>query len=296
MIASKITEVNYKAKPVTRLPYPAGAYDNNVKYVTTENVAPYVEFEGLYYVMNKVGEWLGSSQNSNPQQDYATYGQNATWIPFENYKAVYIELLMVKLGLIGKSVYYDNYTFSQRGKDASNQETDDYQLFDPARIGQSDCPFTPNILIDWVSGLMQLLKLKAVNADVAGDLNIRTLRLTASTSTGNEPVNGSLIYGFHDTCVLPSLAVGEYRCIEYSYPQITRVTSNTVFKVQNETKDRILPLGDYLHSKTSVTMTSYANFRFIGVGGTFDGTRTFWTMLGGDSDSENNIRNAFEMN
>lgn len=111
-IASKQTEVKYlKTGRRGMLPYPAGEWTAEATYTATENVAPYVLRNGTYYVMNKVG----SVKGLDPQTDYGTNGQQATWIPFEEYKAVYVELLMARLGLIGKSVFWDNYTFSQRG-------------------------------------------------------------------------------------------------------------------------------------------------------------------------------------
>lgn len=141
------------------LPYPAGEWTTNATYTATENVAPYVLRNGTYYVMNKVG----SVKGLDPQTDYGTNGQQATWIPFEEYKAVYVELLMARLGLIGKSVFWDNYTFSQKGVDDKGQSSDQYQNFESGT-------FTPNILIDWVEGTMRLLKLVAEGADVTGTI------------------------------------------------------------------------------------------------------------------------------
>lgn len=163
-IASKQTEVKYVMRGARgMLPYPAGEYNENTTYTATTNVAPYVLFNGTYYVMNKIGSWLGTSTQSDPQKDYAAYGQQATWIPFEEYKAVYVELLMAKLGLIGKSVFWDSYTFSQKGVDKQGKPSDQYQKFESGE-------FIPNILIDWVEGTMKLLKLVAEGADISGIL------------------------------------------------------------------------------------------------------------------------------
>lgn len=159
-IASKQTEVKYlKTGRRGMLPYPAGEWTAEATYTATENVAPYVLRNGTYYVMNEVG----SVKGLDPQTDYGTNGQQATWIPFEEYKAVYVELLMARLGLIGKSVFWDNYTFSQKGVDDKGQPSDQYQNFEAGT-------FTPNILIDWVEGTMRLLKLVAEGADVTGKL------------------------------------------------------------------------------------------------------------------------------
>ena len=163
-IASKQTEVKYlKTGRRGMLPYPAGEWTAEATYTATENVAPYVLRNGTYYVMNKVG----SVKGLDPQTDYGTNGQQATWIPFEEYKAVYVELLMARLGLIGKSVFWDNYTFSQKGVDDKGQPSDQYQNFEAGT-------FTPNILIDWVEGTIRLLKLVAEGADIEGVLTAAT--------------------------------------------------------------------------------------------------------------------------
>lgn len=163
-IASKQTEVKYlKTGRRGMLPYPAGEWTAEATYTATENVAPYVLRNGTYYVMNKVG----SVKGLDPQTDYGKNGQQATWIPFEEYKAVYVELLMARLGLIGKSVFWDNYTFSQKGVDDKGQPSDQYQNFEAGT-------FTPNILIDWVEGTIRLLKLVAEGADIEGVLTAAT--------------------------------------------------------------------------------------------------------------------------
>lgn len=127
------------------LPFPAGEYSASTRYTATANVAPYVLLSGTYYVMNKVGSWLGTSTGKTPAQDYATNGLNATWLPFENFKAIYVELLMARLGLIGKAVFYDEFMFSQHGTDASGNPSTNYQGF-------ANGTFTPNILLNFMSG------------------------------------------------------------------------------------------------------------------------------------------------
>ena len=159
-LASKQTEVKYlKTGKRGMLPYPKGEWAADVTYTATDNVAPYVLRNGTYYVMNKVG----SVKGLDPQADYATNGQQATWILLEDYKAVFIELLMARYGLVGKSVFWDDYTFSQEGVDSAGQPSSDYQGF-------ADGSFTPNILIDWVKGTVKLLKLVAEGADVSGTI------------------------------------------------------------------------------------------------------------------------------
>lgn len=149
--------------PRGMLPFPAGEYNAGTTYTATANVAPYVLLSGIYYVMNKVGSWLGTSIGKTPAQDYAANGVNATWIPFENYKAIYVELLMAKLGLIGKAVFYDEYMFSQRGTDANGLPSTNYQGFENGT-------FKPNLLLNFLTGDVELSgKLTAKeNSQIAG--------------------------------------------------------------------------------------------------------------------------------
>ena len=151
MIAEKRTEVNYRVKPVTRLPYPAGIYSSTMRYTCSANVAPYVVFQpntaqdAVRYVMNKVGTWLGTEQGMTPAEDYAKNGENATWLPFEHFNAIEIELALIQFAK--KAIFYDQYMFSQNGFDANGNTTADYKDFSP----EMD-KFTPMILLDFLKG------------------------------------------------------------------------------------------------------------------------------------------------
>ena len=52
--------------------------------------------------MNKVATVKGL----NPADDYAKNGNNATWIPFENYKAVFTEILMAEFAKLASAVFW----------------------------------------------------------------------------------------------------------------------------------------------------------------------------------------------
>lgn len=153
MIAEKRTEVNYRVKPVTRLPYPAGIYSASISYTCSANVAPYVVFQpntsqdAVRYVMNKVGTWLGTEQGMTPAEDYAKNGKNATWLPFEHFNAIEIELALIQFAKIGQAIFYDQYMFSQNGFDANGDITSDYKDFTPSMD-----KFIPMILFDFLKG------------------------------------------------------------------------------------------------------------------------------------------------
>lgn len=150
-----------------QLPYPAGEYDLHTSYICTDMVAPYVLYNGTYYVMNQITAWVGQgvpSNINNPQKDYAVNGTKATWIPFENYKAIYVEILMANFAKLASAVFSGDYMFSQQGVDAEGNSTSSYEKF-----GTEE--FTPNLLLDFLRGL-----LKGRNIEVDGGVfkNIRS--------------------------------------------------------------------------------------------------------------------------
>ena len=126
-----------------RLPYPAGVWDSLVGYSATDDKTPIVYYEpgATYYVMDDSISVIGLT----PATDYANHGANATWIPFENYKAIFTEILMTNFAKLASAVFWGDYMFSQQGIDAAGNDTTAYQGF-----GTSD--FTPNLQINLKTG------------------------------------------------------------------------------------------------------------------------------------------------
>lgn len=154
-VATKTGEVKFLQQGKRgMLPYPAGEYDLHTSYICTDMLAPYVLHNGIYYVMNKITTWVGQGMPSNinnPQKDYAVNGTKATWIPFENYKAIYVELLMANFAKLASAVFYGDYMFSQHGINPQDKSVvDNYREFDPAHI--YDGTFTPYILFNFITG------------------------------------------------------------------------------------------------------------------------------------------------
>lgn len=146
MISTVRTVRRMKAGPAGdrgRLNYPSGIWNVNTTYKCTSQTAPFVLYEpgNTYYVLNKEGSFKGI----NPATDYAANGLNATWIPFENFKAAYLEILFARFGMLGSAVFYDDYMFSQHGKDRYGNPTEDYSGF-------ASGTFTPNLLLNLRTG------------------------------------------------------------------------------------------------------------------------------------------------
>ena len=125
------------------LPYPAGIFQSDVSYTATKDKTPIVYYKvgKTFYVMNKVATVKGL----NPADDYAKNGNNATWIPFENYKAVFTEILMAEFAKLASAVFWGDYMFSQYGRDSEGKLTEDYSQF-----GESG--FSPRLQINFKTG------------------------------------------------------------------------------------------------------------------------------------------------
>ena len=155
-----------------RMPYPCGFWLRTATYVATDSITPIVYYEAgkTYYVMNKTIAVRGV----DPANDYAANGSNAIWIPFENYIAIYTELLMANFGKLASAIFYGNYMFSQYGIDENNNETSDYSGF-------ADGTFSPNILLDFLTG-----KSKLKDTDIEGTIRSRAQYVIHRTFAGND--------------------------------------------------------------------------------------------------------------
>ena len=104
-----------------RLPFPSGAFDLSTVYTCTDDITPIVYYEAgkTYYTMRKNGNSVGI----DPAEDYASNGSDSTWIPFENYKAIFTEILMANWAKLASAVFYGDYMFSQHGVDSNGNDT-----------------------------------------------------------------------------------------------------------------------------------------------------------------------------
>ena len=140
---------------IQRVPVPAGNYASNVVYEATDVVSPMVKYGDYYYMMCR----SGITQGLDPAKD-AALDNPTTWIKVEKYNAVYTEILMASLGLIGKAVFNGDFMYSQQGytinsngdKVAANYGNFGMPSFD------NNNDFHPNVLIDFVKGILRCRK------------------------------------------------------------------------------------------------------------------------------------------
>lgn len=162
-LARKTGAVKYVRK-IRFFLYPAGTYDPNTRYVCNEYSGPFVEFEGQYYAMYTEGEWLGSTMGRSPKEDYAQFGNKATWRLMDKYKAVYTEILFADFAKLDQAIFYDGYMFSQQGTDAEGNPGEYHEF--------ATGDFNPNLKLDFRTGLLYS-RLANIIAGQIGGLTIQ---------------------------------------------------------------------------------------------------------------------------
>ena len=140
--------------------YPAGVYNVNTTYTTTDKVAPYVldEADGNYYVLNAVMTWKGTEHdNLTPHEDY-TINHGQYWLKFDGFNAIFAKIGIIANGLIGSAVFNGDWMFSQQGVNSSGNYSTDYQNFDGDPLNGV---FRPNVAINFKTGKTYLNDLVA---------------------------------------------------------------------------------------------------------------------------------------
>lgn len=208
---------------VTALPVPAGEYDSTVTYTNNGTITPYVLDGSNYYVLIKVG----SVTNVKPSTDVANHGGN--WMLMENYNAIFTKILMTRLGLVGKAVFWDRYMFSQYGKLGDTVINTEGNYAQPTDAGGT---FSPNILIDFLTGFFRCKNAEVtgtVNADAGyfGDMKISGTKFDSKT--------GKLHFGVNNN---------SYTYISTS---VSELTQNANLYLSNENGG----YGIYAHSNTT---------------------------------------------
>ena len=132
--------------------YPAGAYDENITYHSTDNTTPYVIYDEEYYQLN-TETWLGNSQNyKNPKDDIANGNKN--WIKFDKFEALFAKVGIIDNGTFGAAVFSGDYMFSQYGTTTlnGNELTDEYKNFNPKNPFIDGNSFYPNVCFNFKTG------------------------------------------------------------------------------------------------------------------------------------------------
>lgn len=154
--------------------YPAGIYNVNETYTTTDKIAPYVldTDDGNYYVLNAIMSWKGTEHdNLTPHEDYAI-NHGKYWLKFDGFNAIFAKIGIIANGLVGSAVFNGDWMFSQQGLDSNNTFSQDYQNFDGDPLNGV---FRPNFAINFKTGqsyqnnviVRNDYKIQPINVDVA---------------------------------------------------------------------------------------------------------------------------------
>lgn len=113
-----------------------------------------------------------SRVSGNTSVNPKTYIANGTlprvWAAYQNWPLLCTQMFLAQFAKIGSAVFMGDYTISQYGKNAGGSVITDYRQFDPSRLGQAGCPFTPRAYVDWKTG-----KVYMDYAQVAGTIDAK---------------------------------------------------------------------------------------------------------------------------
>ncbi len=108
----------------------------------------------------------------DPKTDIEQSPEATSWTAYQEWPLLATQVMLARWAKLGSAIFSGDYMFSQHGRDASGADTDQYTLFDPAKLGQAGCPFTPNVAVDWLLG-----KLIGLDMDIRGG-RIANFRIT----------------------------------------------------------------------------------------------------------------------
>lgn len=153
--------------------------ENPTPFPRSEDWSADLTYKNGEYLMqdNIVYMWtnpIAGNSTVAPKTDIQQHPDTTSWKSYQEWPLLASQVFLAKWAKLGSSIFDGDYTFSQHGKDAGGNDTGDYRQFDPTKIGQSDCPFTPNLMIDWLLGKLTandvFLKgvIEAVSGKIAG--------------------------------------------------------------------------------------------------------------------------------
>ena len=105
--------------------------------------------EAVYLWNNPVP---GNSSVS-PGEDVVKNPRSTSWQKHSKWPILMTEAFMSNFAKLGSAVFSGDYMLSQHGKDAAGVDTVDYRKFDESQSGKPECAFTPNILLNMLSGM-----------------------------------------------------------------------------------------------------------------------------------------------
>lgn len=272
--------------------YPAGVWDNEKEYESTDDKVPYVYYlltdengdpteESGYYILQ---EGLGKyTSNITPDLD-------SNWKKMESFEAIYSDIGLFNQALVGKWVFHGVYMFSQDGVDASGNPKK-YSDFTDPKEAIANGTFKPNVLFNSVTGEMSGNNVTINNGSLTFDSNsfrmesggqrkvsIYNGELTVKTTMAKAN-SGSVTQSSSSSTYIPTGSEGSYSLIfgasteflgtnsslslsKFSWDPITITSENgdVNWKSALTIKADLYLGSELLHTKTTTTSPGGSGF------------------------------------
>lgn len=282
---------------IQRVPVPAGNYASNVVYEATDVVSPMVKYGDYYYMMCR----SGITQGLDPAKD-AALDNPTTWMKVEKYNAVYTEILMASLGLIGKAVFNGDFMYSQQGytiDSNGNKVAQNYGNFGmPSFDNNND--FHPNVLIDFVKGILRCRKAIVEESTfeecaVTGSCKMGALKMIANRLDDDKVVNCGYITwecprDDDNFITLPEIKKGEFQKITFFNPVVTRVPKIIYVRSKGNVKFIVNSSFGKTYSKVNMGNVMFAEFH-----GYYDSDSQFgplWNIIVNEPAASHGVQDA----
>lgn len=137
----------------------------------------YLIYDNIVYMWRNP---VSGNSALDPAEDIRQNPDTTSWQAYQEWPLLATQVLLAQWAKLGSAIFSGDYMFSQHGQDAAGQDTDQYTLFDPSKLGQASCPFTPNVVVDWLLG-----KLVGLDMEIRGG-KIASFRITGGNLSNQE--------------------------------------------------------------------------------------------------------------
>ena len=256
-----------------------------------------VKYGDYYYMMCR----SGITQGLDPAKD-AALDNPTTWMKVEKYNAVYTEILMASLGLIGKAVFNGDFMYSQQGytiDSNGNKVAQNYGNFGlPSFDNNND--FHPNVLIDFVKGILRCRKAIVEESTfeecaVTGSCKMGALKMIANRLDDDKVVNCGYITwecprDDDNFITLPEIKKGEFQKITFFNPVVTRVPKIIYVRSKGNVKFIVNSSFGKTYSKVNMGNVMFAEFH-----GYYDSDSQFgplWNIIVNEPAASHGVQDA----
>lgn len=221
--------------------YPAGEFDPDVTYESTEKTTPVVmdgrdgDGVGQYFVLMPDRVYNASYMTyKTPHEDAANNGGN--WERMDRFNSIFADIIMAEFAKLASAVFSGDLMFSQQGVDKDGNFSTQYQLINKIEGGKQ--AFTPNLLLDFLSGDAHAKRFMAGNTIFSGDMRYGVLdnfgqgmmRGEILSPSGMGEASGTTI---EETIVLSEITIGQPTQLHLEV-QMYGQTSDAMFSGGNQ--------------------------------------------------------------